>query len=299
MRLRFMAALGVLIGGAFFLVGGGLAADSVLTPQLTQMVEQAGTNGTINWSEGYVEAKGYGSAPSQYLGRPNAQPLALRAAKVDAYRNLLETMQGVRVTSGSLVRDLTVESDTIRTQVDGLVRSAVVVKEDCLANGACEVTLRMPLSGKLTYVVIPHVIARPPAPTPAPATVVSPPKPAPAAPAPPSEVFTGMVVDGRGLNVRPAMSPRILDESGAEVYGSLNVDREYAIQQGVSGYARDLTAAQSNARVTNNPVTIKGLRTDGPGRSDIVIANADAAKIRAATDNLSFLKKCRVMIVLD
>ena len=95
------------------------------------------------------------------------------------------------------------------------------------------------------------------------------------------------------------MSPRIIDEKGQEVYGSMNVDREYAVQQGMSGYARDLTAAQSNARVTNSPATVKGLRTEGAGRSDIVIANADAERIRASGDNQGFLKKCRVMIVLD
>ena len=95
------------------------------------------------------------------------------------------------------------------------------------------------------------------------------------------------------------MSPKILDEDGKEVYGSMNVDREYAVQQGMSGYARDLTAAQSNSRVTNNPVTVKGLKADGQGRSNIVISNADASAIRGAADNLTFLKKCRVMVVLD
>ena len=113
------------------------------------------------------------------------------------------------------------------------------------------------------------------------------------------EVFTGLVVDARGIQARPAMSPRILDEKGEEIFGSLNVDREYAVQQGMSGYARDLTAAQSNARVTNNPLSVKGLRTEGAGRSDIVIANGDADKLRGAAENIAFLKKCRVMIVLD
>jgi hypothetical protein len=108
-----------------------------------------------------------------------------------------------------------------------------------------------------------------------------------------------MVIDARGLQARPAMSPKVLDENGKEVYGSMNVDREYAVQQGMSGYARDLTAAQSNPRVTNNPVSVKGMKTEGPGKSDIIISNADAEKIRGASDNLLFLKKCRVMIVLD
>jgi len=168
------------------------------------------------------------------------------------------------------------------------------------------VTLRMPLAGGFSQVIIPRLMQKKPA-APEPAApaappVAAPPEPAapsPAAPAAPPEVFTGLVIDARGLKARPAMSPKILDESGKEVYGSLNVDREYAIQQGMSGYARDLNAAQSNARVTNNPVSLKGLRTEGPGRSDIVISNADANKIRGAAENLSFLKQCRVMIVLD
>jgi hypothetical protein len=108
-----------------------------------------------------------------------------------------------------------------------------------------------------------------------------------------------MVVDARGLQARPAMAPKVLDENGKEVYGSMNVDKEFAVQQGMSGYARDLTAAQSNPRVTNNPVSVKGVKTEGPGRADIVISNADADKIRGAAENMTFLKKCRVMIVLD
>jgi hypothetical protein len=95
------------------------------------------------------------------------------------------------------------------------------------------------------------------------------------------------------------MSPKILDERGQEVYGSAYVSREYAVQQGMAGYAKDLTASQTNPRVTDQPLTVKGLRTEGPGQSNLVISNADADQIRGASENLSFLKKCRVMIVLD
>jgi hypothetical protein len=95
------------------------------------------------------------------------------------------------------------------------------------------------------------------------------------------------------------MAPKVLDETGKEVYGSAYVSREFAVQQGMSGYARDLTAAQSNPRVTNNPLTVKGIRTEGSGRSDIVVSNGDASRLRGVSENLSFLKKCRVMIVVD
>jgi len=161
----------------------------------------------------------------------------------------------------------------------------------------------MPLYGELSKVVIPLSIEkRKTIPSPEPPPVQAPPapvvtEPAPAAPAP--IMYTGLVIDARGIQARPAMSPRIFDEDGREVYGSANVEREYAIQQGMSGYARDLTAAQSNQRVTANPVTVKGLKTGGAGKADIVISKADAQNIRNSAEKAPFMKQCRVMIVLD
>lgn len=75
------------------------------------------------------------------------------------------------------------------------------------------------------------------------------------------------------------MSPKIFDENGSEVYGTLIVNKTYAMQQGICGYARDLTSAQSNARVTNSPPTVKAIRAQGAGMSEFVISNEDAGKI--------------------
>ncbi|HUH66856.1 MAG TPA: hypothetical protein VLZ07_10525 [Syntrophales bacterium] len=286
MRSRLIIAVGVIVSMLFLYAGVGLCQEKVSGSQWTQIVEQMGDKGKINWSEGYIEAIGIGAPPERYIGKPQARPMALRAAKVDAYRNLLEVTKGVRIDSATVVKDFTVESDVINAQVEGLVRGAKVVNQDYLSDGTVEVTVRMPMAGGLAEVIIPKALEKKPEST-------------PPAPAGTGEVYTGMVVDARGLQARPAMAPKILDENGKEVYGSMNVDKEFAVQQGMSGYARDLTAAQSNPRVTNNPVSVKGIKTDGPGHADIVISNADADKIRGAADNMTFLKKCRVMIVLD
>jgi hypothetical protein len=56
---------------------------------------------------------------------------------------------------------------------------------------------------------------------------------------------------------------------------------------------------QGNQRVTDNPVTVKGVSAEGAGKADIKISNDDARQIRSASENLSLMKKCRVMIVLD
>ncbi len=283
--------------------------DAVSPAQWTQIIEQIGTQGNINWSAGYIEAVGIGAPPERFAGRPQARPMALRAAQVDAYRNLLEITKGVRVDSATTVNDFTVASDVINTQVDGVVKNAKVMKQEYLSDGTVEVTVRMSLTGTLAPIIMPRALDKKPE-TPPPAAVAPPPPPptapaaVPAAAAPPkppaaSVVYTGLVVDARGIQVRPAMSPRILDESGREVYGTMQVDREFAVQQGMTGYARDLTAAMTNPRVTNNPLTIKGIKAEGAGKTDIVISNKDADAIRTVAENLAFLKKCRVMVVLD
>ncbi|HPN09803.1 MAG TPA: LPP20 family lipoprotein [Syntrophales bacterium] len=254
----------------------------------TKVAEQAGDKGIINYEDGYVEAIGIGAPPERYLGKPNARPMALRAAKLDAYRNILEVIKGVRVDSNTVVRDFMTENDEIRTSVEGVVRNFTVVNQDYMSDGTIEVTVRMNLSGRLSQTVLPK------GPEPEPSAA-----PAPAPAAPTTDSVTGLVIDARGLAARPAMSPKIVDENGKEVYGSMQVDRQYAIQQGMTGYARDLTAAQSNPRVTSNPLSVKGIRADGPGKCDIIISNADAAKVRASAETMNYLQKCRVMIVLD
>lgn len=300
MKSRYPLMALVVAGLLVFSMESLFSEDTVSMSQWTQIVEKVGNNGNVNWSAGYIEAVGIGAPPARSIGKPEARPMALRAAELDAKRNLLEITKGVRIDSTTVVRDFTVESDIINSQVEGFIKGAQVVKKDLMSDGTVEVTVRMPLFGDFSRIIVPKILEKKADATP---PVVAPPVAPPAAPAVPSApagpVYTGLVVDARGIQTRPAMAPKILDENGQEVYGSMNVDREYAVQQGISGYARDLTAAQSNSRVTNNPLTVKGVKVQGQGRSDIIISNADAASIRSAADNLTFMKKCRVMIVLD
>ncbi|UCD32882.1 MAG: hypothetical protein JSV38_03105, partial [Desulfobacterales bacterium] len=53
------------------------------------LIEQT-MKGSINWSEGMVQAVGIGAPSEAHYGKPSARPMALRAAKLDAMRNILE-----------------------------------------------------------------------------------------------------------------------------------------------------------------------------------------------------------------
>jgi len=300
MKSRYKAVISIVVGVLFLSAGMGFCQQGdarVSQTEWTKIIqskvaEQVGDKGIVNYEEGYIEAIGIGAPPEKYYGKPNARPMALRAAQVDAYRNLLEVTKGVQISSHTTVRDFVTESDVINASVEGLIKGAKIMNKEYLSDGTVEVTLRMPLSG-IAKAVFNQSFSDD-------KKTDTPPPPIKARPTPAGgDIFTGLVVDARGLQARPAMSPKIVDESGAEVYGSLVVSKEYAVQQGVSGYARDLTAAQGNPRVTNNPVTVKGVSAEGAGKSDIKISSDDARKLRSVKENIDFMKKCRVMIVLD
>ena len=245
-------------------------------------------NGKIDWTTGVALAIGIGAPPPKPVNMAQARAMAKRAAVIVARRNLLEIIKGVRIDSLTLIKDFVVQSDIIRNQVDGYLERSQVVDIAYMSDGSVEATVAMNLRGGFSNLMLPKSIQSIPA--------IRQPQVSPGAQ---GEAYTGLVVDTRGFQVKPAMSPKVVDEDGNEVYGSSYVSRDYAINQGMAGYAKDLASAQTNDRVTNNPLTVKGIKTADTGDSDIVISNADAASIKGSADNLTFLQKCRVMVVLD
>lgn len=264
---------------------------------------EAVSGGRVDWEAGMVYATGLGSPPRGMRSAAEAKAMAARAATVVARRNLLEVIKGVQVDSTTTVENFMVVSDTVVNQVSGFLQHSVVQDTAYLADGSAQVTVAVPLRGDLAGILIPPakpfapraaVQPAPAQPAPAPAR----PEPAPAKPVAPAPA-TGLVVDAKGLGARPAMTPRILDQSGREVFGSALVSREFAIQQGMAGYAKDPATALANPRVAGNPLTVKAVAVAGPAGADLVIADADAARVREAEAKAKFLEKCRVMIVLD
>jgi len=250
------------------------------------VIEQK-TKGIINWSRGVIQAKGSGVLPDKLPNSVNARSTALKDAMLDACQKILEVTKEVRIDGTTVVGDYAGKDDVIMSRIASMVKNAEVVKKEYFSDGTVRVTMEMNLRGGFAQLVLPEEIS--------PLESIRTMTPVKNS----SSVFTGLVVDTRGLGAKPVMSPKILDENAREVYGPAFVSREYAVQQGMSRYSKDLAAAQSNQRVADNPLTVKGLRTKGVEHSDIVISNADASRLRSASGNLSFMKKCRVIIVVE
>ena len=244
-------------------------------------------NGSINWSRGVIQAKGIGIPSKKMSENSNARTVALTDAKLSAFHMILEIIKELRINGTTVVGDYAIQDPAIMSKIENMVKNAKVVKKEYLTDGTVKIEMEVNLRGGFAQLVLPKDIK----PLDSIALVTMNKASSP--------VFTGLVVDAKGLGVRPVMVPRIIDENNQEVYGSAFVSREYAVQQGMSGYARNLKQILNNQRVADHPLVVKGLKALGPGRSEIVISNADASKLRSTSESLYFMKKCRVIIVVD
>lgn len=71
--------------------------------------------------------------------------MAKRAAKVDALRNLMETVYGIQIDSHTTVSDFVTQSDTIKAKVSAVIQGAREVDYRVLQDGTAEVTVEITL----------------------------------------------------------------------------------------------------------------------------------------------------------
>jgi len=290
-----------------FLVSTFIVSTTVAFSQYYQAVQG---KGGVDWTDQIVRATGIGS-PNPDLPAGAQRSGAIEAAKRIALRNLLEMVKGMNLNSEVTIENAMVSSDEIRTSVEGVVRNFKVVDTRYMSTGDIEVDVEVPLSGFLDL-VIPEEAGHPlycptcgqkwPAGVPYPFGNNPPgnavPPTASAGTTGRPGALSGLIIDARGLNLHPALAPKILDELGNEIYGSGFVSREYAVKIGVVGYEKDLNRARTNKRVAGNPIIVRAVRAAGTNQTDIIISNADAQKIRTAAAHNNFLAQSRVMIVL-
>ncbi|MDX2145961.1 MAG: LPP20 family lipoprotein [Planctomycetota bacterium] len=87
------------------------------------------------------------SAQSQVASNipPQQKLMAKRAAELDAYRLMAERILGLKLSSGTSVRDFVTESDEIRTSVEGFIRGVRIVETRYYADGTAEVDAEVTL----------------------------------------------------------------------------------------------------------------------------------------------------------
>lgn len=255
--------------------------------------DSLGANGSLNWDKGTVEAIGFGVPSTLATSPAQARLMARRAAIVDAQRNLLEAIEGVKLDAETTLRNLQIENDVVKTQVSGIIRNSRIMNEQILADGTYQVTLGINLYGQssLSQIVTDARKQAAPLPLPAPSSAYTPAVNLPA--------YTGLVVDVTGLPLVRAMSPVIYDDTGRPIYGHTNIIPDYVVSYGMIDYMctpediRAIDLGQSRAGVNPLVVNAIGLRDHDV---NIIISQADADKVLAANIQGNFLPKAMVCV---
>lgn len=274
------------------------AGGAVVQAQAAAEVSVNSAAGGVDWENGYVYAVGHGRVPN--LNEQGVEDLARQAAIMDAYRHLVGAVQGVQVDADSLMEMLMLKQDTVRNKIAGVVKGAKIIDEGTLPNGSAYVKMVAPMYGvnSVASAALPAIIPSTPVALPEVKTPVI------------SQVevtqvttasYTGVVVDASGLGLKPAMSPVIYDTNGRAVYGASNIDPDYAVANGMVGYAKSVAETKNSKRTGSNALVVKAVAVKG-GASEInkvnvVVSPEDADRILISNQSSSYLQKCAVTFV--
>ena len=260
-------------------------------------------HGRVNWSQGWIEAVG-SAVPgiTQQQDNETKQQQALTRAIALAKQHLASLLFKIPITSDQTIGQQAQTNPVVSDKLHQMVAQTKVSRQEYLSDGTIKVELRLALSGGLAQLVLPEDIKS--------LEAIRALQPADANPSPnadaltrdyrnASNVFTGLIVDARGLPTQPALYLPIFDEAGNAVYDSAFISRDFAVQYGTCKYTTDLETALADSRIGDNPLVVKGLHKKQDDRAGLVISHSDAIKIRSAPEHLTFLKRCRVIVVLD
>ena len=259
--------------------------------------------GGVDWDQAVIRAEGAGVAPATAYNSVQARLMARRAAIVDAYRQLAEQIKGVNVDATTTVQNMMMTNDTVTTKVSALVQGARIVDEKVLPEGGYSVTLQVPVFG-VSNSIASAVLDRPAAyePFPQPVESVQPSYPirdntgTSAASTPAGRAiggYTGLIVDCRGLDLSPVMSPVIKNANGAPIYGYKNLDYDKVVASGMAGYTRDVRNA---VRAGSNPLVVQAIGLDNHN-SNPILSVAAANRVLIENGATGFLNTARVVFV--
>ncbi len=133
-------------GKMSFVEKGKIPSPAVVAPpEVIQVLYRKTLEQEEIWGPVILRAKGSAIPPPDSVSPAQARLMALRAARVEALRNLLEQSYSVTIVSNSTVQDYVLKNDAVKAKVDGFIKGAWVSEERLLADGSYEVEMEIGL----------------------------------------------------------------------------------------------------------------------------------------------------------
>lgn len=273
-------------------------------------------NGQIDWFNKVVRVKGQAAQPD--TGGVAQRRLKARvAARMDAYRNLAELVNGVQISSETDVKNFITENDVIKLKVDAVVKGARQSgREKILSDGSIEVELYLPMFGNgslasaldlgnyatnkttLSY-ILPNMVA-----STSDFAIVEDSKTNKNSykiSGIDTNNVTGLIIDASSLAVEPAMAPFIVG-GGRIIYtgNKIDINPETIVRYGITDYTDDIEKAKKNIeRIGKSPLIIEASGATGnPAKTNILLDELSLKNILDANQKSNFLSKLGVVIVI-
>ena len=249
-------------------------------------------HGMINWTNGEIFASSIEAPDDKYQGQTISRTIAEQKSQSQAYHNLMSIVKEVQINDILKVRDVIVSDAQIKEHIENIVNSSTVTKKEYLSDGTISVILQLNMTGGFNQLFLPEEIKHI-------KTIKQITNPQEKKPSENPKKYSGLVIDARGIKLIPSMMPKIISENGEEVYGPEHVSREYVVQNGMCCFLDNFEDAIKHSRVADNPLIIRGIRTFDPALNHILISNAEASKLKSFSECIDFLKKGKVIIVIN
>lgn len=209
----------------------------------------------VDWRRQVLRVVGAGAPDMRASNPAQARLGAERSARAEAGRRLLELAQALPLRAERSVGE-ELAAEAVRARVEKVVGSFRVVRKRYYSDSGVELEAELPLAELAVALVAPN------------------------SPVPPREEssgrYTGLVVDARGLGVRPVLAPRLVDAAGKVLHSAELLTGEARQRTGVAGWFESLEEARASALAGERPLVLKAVQLQG---SDLVIDEAEAKRL--------------------
>ncbi|HOP30569.1 MAG TPA: hypothetical protein PKZ64_13445 [Spirochaetota bacterium] len=246
----------------------------------------------VDWTNGFIISDGKssivindsGSATDNETGKSisysSARVLSYQKSKEKALLNAADIINQIQVDPDTKIGNLIINDRIIRQRISNYLHEYAIFKE--LPAGYLNTSCRVEL--KLGYLIDTLNIQFPENNFPIRSDNDF------------STKYTSLIIDTRGLNIKPALLPAVVNESGLEIFSRNNISGKIAVKHLAVSYTNSEREAVNHKKAGKHPFYCTALKSLN---GNPVISDDDVKRIYSHKDNLIFLKKCRVIFIID